>query len=181
MKKLFVVSAIVLALSACSTTKLADVDTVSSDAVKYTQDFGKVEVTYTDKGDWEVIKSSGTSAVPIDTDMGLEQGMNVAVMRAKRNIVEFMNTDLKSSKTTDTITKSLAKNVSSNDDKSQDRAANIASEITEKISVQADGILKGVYVVDRKISPDKRTVVVTVQVDKRSMRAAKQFRMAMGQ
>lgn len=181
MKKLFVVSAIVLSLSACSTTKLADVDTVSSDAVKYTQDFGKVEVTYTDKGDWEVIKSSGTSAVPIDTDMGLEQGMNVAVMRAKRNIVEFMNTDLKSSKTTDTITKSLAKNVSSNDDKSQDRAANLASEITEKISVQADGILKGVYVVDRKISPDKRTVVVTVQVDKRSMRAAKQFRMAMGQ
>jgi len=181
MKNLIVVSAIALALSACSTTKLSDVDPVSNDAVKYTQDFGKVEVTFNDKGDWESLKSSATSSVPIDVDAGLEQGMNVATMRAKRNIVEFINSDLKSSKTTEAITNSLAKNVSSGDEKSQERAANIATQIQEKISVQADGLLKGVYVVDRKVSSDKRTVVVTIQVDKRSMRAASQLRMAMGQ
>jgi hypothetical protein len=112
--------------------------------------------------------------------MGLEQGMNVATMRAKRNIVEFINQDLKSTKTTDTMTKSLAKNVSDNDEQSKQRAANIATEITEKISVQADGILKGVYVIDRKVSSDKRVVSVTIQVDKRSMRAAQQLRLAMG-
>lgn len=181
MKKLIIVSAIALAVSACSTTKLTDVDPVSNDAVKYTQDFGKVEVTFNDKGDWEVLKSSATSSVPIDVDAGLEQGMNVATMRAKRNIVEFINTDLKSSKTTDTMTNSLAKNVSSGDEKSTERAANIATQIQEKIAVQADGLLKGVYVVDRKISSDKRTVVVTVQVDKRSMRTASQLRAAMSQ
>jgi hypothetical protein len=104
----------------------------------------------------------------------------VATMRAKRNIVEFINQDLKSNKTTDTITKALAKNVSSDDENSKQRAANIATEITEKISVQADGILKGVYVVERKVSSDKRYVVVTVQVDQRSMKAARQVRMAMG-
>lgn len=179
MKKLVLVVAIAAVLSACSTTKLSETDT-SSDAVKYTQDFGKVEVTFNDKGDWESLKSSATSSVPIDVDAGLEQGMNVATMRAKRNIVEFINTDLKSTKTTDTITKSLAKNVSEDNEASKQRAANIASEITEKISVQADGLLKGVYVVDRKVSSDSKTVVVTVQVDKRSMRAAQQLRMAMG-
>ena len=178
MKKLFLVVAMAAALSACSTTKLSDVDPVSSDAVKYTQDFGKVEVTFNDKGDWEVIKSSGTSSVPIDVDMGLEQGMNVATMRAKRNIVEFINTDLKSTKTTDAITNSLAKDVSNGTDKSNERAANIATKITETISVQADGLLKGVYVVERKVSSDKRTVVVTVQVDKRSMRTAQNLRAA---
>lgn len=182
MKKLILVVTMAAALTACSTTKMTGGDdTVSNDAVKYTQDFGKVEVTFNDKGDWDVIKSSGTSSVPIDTDAGLEQGMNVATMRAKRNIVEFINTDLKSQKTTDTITKSLAKNVSSGNDAQQDRAATLATEIQEKISVQADGLLKGVYVVDRKISSDKRTVVVTVQVDKRSMRAARQLRQAMSQ
>lgn len=180
MKKVIFIAVIAAALSACSTTKL-DQATVSDEAVKYTQDFGKVEVTFNDKGDWESIKSSATSSVPIDVDAGLEQGMNVAIMRAKRNIVEFINTDLKSSKTTEAMTNSLAKNVSSNDEKSQERAANIATQIQEKISVQADGLLKGVYITERKISSDKRTVVVTVQVDKRSMRAANQIRMSMGQ
>ena len=180
MKNLIIVSTIALALSACSTTKLTDIDPVSTDAVKYTQDFGKVEVTFNDKGDCDSIKSSGTSSVPIDVDAGLEQGMNIATMRAKRNIVEFINTDLKSSKTTEAMTNSLAKNVASGDETSQERAANIATQVQEKISVQADGLLKGVYVIERKISSDKRTVVVTVQVDKRSMRAANQLRMAMG-
>lgn len=178
MKKLIVVAA-VLALSACSSTKLAS-DTPSSDAVKFTQDFGKVEVTFTDKGEWESIKSSATSSVPINADAGLEQGMNVALMRAKRNIVEFINQDLKSKTTTDTITKSLEKNISEDDLKSKQQAANIASEITEKISVESNGILKGIYIVERKVSSDAKTVVVTVQVDKRSMNAARQLRVAMG-
>ena len=181
MKKVILVVAMAAVLSACSTTKVADVDPVSNEAVKFTQDFGKVEVTFTDKGDWEVVKSSATSSVPIDVDAGLEQAMNVATMRAKRNIVEFINTDLKSSKATESMTNSLAKNVSSDDQKSQERAANIATQIQEKISVQADGLLKGVYVVDRKISSDKRNVVVTVQVDKRSMRTATQLRASFGQ
>lgn len=181
MKNLIFVSAIAIALSACSTTKLTDIDPVSNDAVKYTQDFGKVEVTFNDKGDWESIKSSATSSVPIDVDAGLEQGMNIALMRAKRNIVEFINADLKSSKTTEALTNSLAKNVSADNEKTQERAANIATQVQEKIAVNSDGLLRGVYITERKISSDKRTVVVTVQVDKRSMRAASQIKMAMGQ
>lgn len=177
MKKVILAVA-VLTLSACSSVKLTS--DVTDEAAKFTQDFGKVEVTFNDKGEWIELKSSATSAVPIDVDAGLEQGMNVATMRAKRNIVEFINQDLKSTKTTDTITKALAKNVSSEDENSKQRAANIASEITEKISIQADGILRGVYITDRKLSSDKRYVVVTVQVDKRSMNAARQVRMAMG-
>ena len=102
-------------------------------------------------------------------------------MRAKRNIVEFIKTDLQSSKTADSITNAIAKDVAADDTKSRERAGNIATKIQERISVQADGILKGAYVVDRKISSDIKTVVVTIQVDKRSMKAAQQFRMAMGQ
>jgi hypothetical protein len=179
MKKLILACA-VLALSACSSTKLATTDLPSSDAVKFTQDFGKVEVTFNDKGEWESLKSSATSSVPITVDAGLEQGMNVALMRAKRNIVEFINQDLKSKTTTDAITKSLAKNISEEDVVSKQRAANIATEITESIAVESNGILKGVYVLERKVSSDSKYVVVTVQVDKRSMNAARQLRASMG-
>ncbi len=178
MKKVILLLA-VLALSACSSVKLKDESAVSSEAVKFVQDFGKVEVTFTDDGNWTQLKSSATSAVPIDVDAGLEQAMNVATMRAKRNIVEFMNTDLKSTKTADIMTKSLQKNVSDADEQSKQNAANIATEITEKIAVEANGILRGVYIVERKVSSDKKNVVVTVQVDKRSMRTANQVRMAL--
>ena len=177
MKKVILVCA-VLAMSACSSVKLKS--EVTDEAAKFTQDFGRVEVTFNDKGDWESLKSSATSAVPIDIDAGLEQGMNVATMRAKRNIVEFINQDLKSTKTTDTITKALAKNVTSEDENAKQRASNIASEITEKIAVEANGILKGVYIVERKLSSDKKYVVVTVMVDHRSMKAARQVRSSMG-
>jgi hypothetical protein len=99
-------------------------------------------------------------------------------MRAKRNIVEFIQTDLQSKKTTDTITKALAKDVSDDDVSSKQRAANIATEIQEKISVESNGIIRGVYVVDRKVSSDGKNVVVIVQVDQRSLRAAKQVKAA---
>lgn len=183
MKKLILIAILVAAVSACSTTKHGSDDdsAFSSSAQQFTQDFGKVEVTFDDKGNWLVIKSSATSAVPINDDQGLEQGMNVAVMRAKRNIVEFIQSDLQSAKTTDTITKSLAKSIAQDDEMSKQKAANLAQEITEKIAVNANGILKGVYVVDRKVSPDHRMVSATVQVDKRSMKAAAQLRKSFNQ
>lgn len=180
MKKLILVTAMAAVLSACSSMKSVDLDPVSKDAVKYTQEFGKVEVTFNDKGDWESLKSTGTSAIPMSDNAALEQAMNVATMRAARNIVEFMQQDLQSSKSHEAITNALAKDVSSDDNKSRERAGNIATKIQEKILVQSEGILKGAYVLDRKISSDKTMAVVTIQVDKRSMRAAQQVRNSFG-
>lgn len=180
MKKILSIAVLALAVSACSTTKVADVDPVSRDAVKYTQDFGKVEVTFNDET-WTEIKSTATAAIPINDDAGLEQAMNIATMRAKRNIVEFMNTDLKNNKTVDVITNSLAKEVADNDQKSKEKAANIATKVTEKMVEESNGIIRGSYIKDRKVSGDTRVVSVTVQVDKRSVRAANQLRASMGQ
>jgi hypothetical protein len=180
MKKILSIAVLALAVSGCSTTKLAEVDPVSKDAVKYTQDFGKVEVTFNDDT-WTEIKSTATAAIPINDDAGLEQAMNIATMRAKRNIVEFMNTDLKNNKTADVITNSLAKEVSDNDQKSKERAANIATKVTEKMAEESNGIVRGSYIKERKISSDTRVVSVTVQVDKKSIRAASQIRASMGQ
>jgi len=178
MKKLLAIAVLTLTVSACSTTKVADAE-MSKEAIKYTQEFGKVEVTFNDKGDWETLKSSATASMPLSDDSALEQAMNLAAMRAKRNIVEFMNTDLRSSKTTETLTNALAKDVSADDAKSKERAGNIATKIQEKISVQSDGMLRGAYISDRKVSSDKTTVVVTLQIDKRSMLAASRIRSAL--
>jgi hypothetical protein len=181
-KKLILVAAIAATMAGCSSlgNKNADLEPVSKEAIKYTQDFGKVEVTFTDKGDWESLKSSATAAVPLTDEGALEQAMNVATMRAKRNIVEFIKTDLQSKKTTEIMTNALGKDVVADDAKTKERAGHITTKIQENIAVEASGIVSGVYILERKVTNDQKMVVVTLQVDKRSMRAARQIGVAIG-
>ena len=177
MKKLVVVL-FAIALTACSTTKVAE-DSASKEATKFTQDFGKVEVTYSNDT-WELIRATATAAIPITDEAGLEQAMNIATLRASRNIIEFMQQDLKNQRTVDIMTTSLAKEVADNDNKSKQKAADIATKIVEKMTQDSNGIIKGAYVIDRKVSGDTKMVTVTMQVDKRSVRTANQLRSSMG-
>jgi hypothetical protein len=175
-KRIFITAILSLSLAACSTTKLSE--DMTPEGTKFAQDFGKVEITFNDKGEWESIKSTATSFVPIENDAGIEQGMNVAAMRAKRNIVEFINTDLKSKKTSDTITNALAANMKEDGSNAERKAADLTTKITESITVEANGIVRGAYVMERKVSSDGKNVSVTVMVDKRSMRAATSIKAA---
>lgn len=171
--KTIITALIVISISGCVLHKGAISDeNISQEAIKYSQEFGKIEVYYTSDGNWIKLKSSATANLPINNEASIEQAMNVATLRAKRNIVEFIKTDLKSTTTTESITKYLMKDISSNDERSQQKASNIATEIVEKITVQSDGVISGVYVASRNISQDKQTVSVTVQVDKKSLQAA---------
>ena len=179
-KRIILVAAIALSLGACSTFNKQEQTEITPQATQFAQDFGKVEVKFNDNGEWESMTATASAAIPIEQDAGIEQGMNLAAMRAQRNIIEFIQTDLKSSKTTDTMTKALAKNISEDDIVGKQKASNIATQITEKISVDANGIVRGVYVSERKISTDGKNVSVTVAVDKRSMRAATQIRAQFG-
>jgi actin-related protein len=181
MKKVILLLA-VLSLTACGTFKpKVDLDApISTQTVSFAEKAGNVEVTFTDNGEWVSIKSSATSIVPINDEAGIEQGMNVATMRAKRNIAEFLNTDLRSSTSTDAITTALAKTMSDGDEASKQKAANTAMEIKEKIAVEANAMLVGSYVSERKVGKDLKTVFVTVTVDKRSMKAARSIRTAFG-
>ena len=104
--------------------------------------------------------------------------MNVAAMRAKRNIIEFINTDLKSTKTSETITNALAANMKEEGANAERKAADLTTKIKENIAVEANGIVRGAYVMERKVSSDGKNVSVTVMVDKRSMRAANSIKAA---
>ena len=179
MFKRILLSAMIVSITACSTVKPKEDEIITADAVKFAQDFGKVEVSFNDKGDWESIKSTASSFVPMEHDAALEQGMNVATMRAKRNIVEFLQSDLRSKKTTDTMTKALAQNISEDDVKSKQKAANIATEIVEKISVEGNGLIRGAFVSKREITPDAKNVSVTVTITKQSLQSVAKIRQVM--
>lgn len=172
MKKILILAAIVATMAGCSTAPIIDQPTEATDAgVKYTQEFGHVEVTFTTKG-WESLTSTGTSAVPVNDNLAFEQAMNVATMRAKRNIIEFIQTDLQSSKATEAFTNAMAKDTHGDLTKTKERSGDIATSIQEKIAVEAKGIVRGSYVIERKVSDDGTMAVVTIKVDHRSMKAA---------
>lgn len=168
MKKI-VIAAMILALSACSTTK--PTGEVTQEGVKLAKNFGKVDVSFSTFGDWQSIKSSASATVPIEHDAGIEQAMNLATMRAKRNIVEFIQSDLKSKKTTDSFTDALVDH-----NVNKDKAAKLSTKISESIVEESAGILRGAYIDDRKISDDGKNVTVTIIVDKRSLESSGKIR-----
>jgi PBP1b-binding outer membrane lipoprotein LpoB len=161
-KRIIAVAVIALTLSACSTTK--PTGEVTQEGVKLAKNFGKVEVSFSTLGEWQSIKSSASATVPIEHDAGIEQAMNIATMRAKRNIIEFVQSDIKSKKTTETLTDAL---VDHNVNKTT--ASKLSTKISESIVEESAGILRGVYIDDRKVSDDGKNVTVTVLIDKRTL------------
>ena len=125
-----------------------------------------------------------------------EQAFRVAEMQAKAKLRRFINEDVSSSQTKTVIAKNIEKandrikqrinaneEVSMTDDEAT-RETNFAvrentndtvQTLTETVRVNAQGILRGVYVKDERIV-DRQTVQVTIRWDKDSERASEYFR-----
>ena len=150
-----------LLLAGCSAKK----ENIPSQTIEFVQNSGKVEVEF--KHDqWVKIQASGTASILVDHSNDIEQAMNVATLRAKASLIEFLNTGMKSTKSSDNKTLSLIDG---------EKSSSISSQIIETIVSESNGILKGVTIVERKISDNKDYVMVTIMVDKRSIEAAKKI------
>lgn len=134
---------------------------MTQSAISFAESSGKIEITIKN-GQWSTIKSSGFATLLMDNDNAIEQAMNVATLRAKANLVEFLESEIKSTKSTEAFTNSIIRD--SGEDKST--ASDIATKVSEKIVSESKGILKGVYVQNRKVSDDRKSVIVTIIADK---------------
>jgi hypothetical protein len=123
-----------------------------------------------------------------------ENAFTVAEIRAKAKLRHFIYEDVNSQRTVHTLAKNVEKandklrgKVSADEvaitDDDADKEANTtvrtnandtARTLTETIRVQAQGILKGVYVKDEQIV-DRQTVQVTIRWDKSSENASTYF------
>jgi hypothetical protein len=137
MKKLFLISALIL--SSCASKQ--------ENIYKIIEQSGKVEIEIKGKK-WQSIKSSGSAAILIKDEDGIEQAMNVATLRAKANIVEFLNSDVSSNK-------KLESSLNSALDKKE-----LNQKVFETIIQEAKGIIKYSYVIERQIKDGHVKVVV---------------------
>ena len=138
-----------------------------TNVIKFVEASGRVEIEIKGK-EWQKLTSKGSAALTSKNKVAIEQAMNVATLRAKAGLVEFLNEDIKSNKATGTISKSLNK-----EGLAEEASNDVASNVSEDIISEARHILKGAYVVDRSVAPDQDYVSVTVVVDRKMIEVSK--------
>ena len=204
MKHRLITLALIVALVACSSaSKFRATDNGAfgkTVTAKFVEQNGPLLLTFDERGHWQAIESSATAPVSNNAAEGLELAFKIATMRAKRNLVEFLSNDVKSTKSIQTISKTYLKHLAQtdsgnatdtgNDEEEQNnnrqaarevrqRANKLAMIVSERIDDNSQQIIKGVLVVSRKFSDDGTHVSVTIRVTQSGIRTADIMRMQM--
>jgi nicotinate-nucleotide pyrophosphorylase len=101
-------------------------------------------------------------------------------MRARKQIVEFMKTEIESEKFTDAVFDTLQKSDVENKSKNESYNHNIAQSVKQSIKQKSAGILKGTYVSEKVYDQSTKTVRVTVRSSDQDVEAAKRVSRMMG-
>ena len=122
--------------------------------------------------------ASGASVVIWDID---EEAIKIATLKARRQIAEFINVELKSDNFTSSVSDSLqASQTSDGEDKSKFRNT-IALKVRENITQKSSQILKGTIVQSEKHDAKKDQVIVTVVTGIVPINTSKQLKQLMSQ
>lgn len=208
--KALIVTALALALSACSSTATRQADNADpaakagSAATRFAESAfdgtgGTLNLVFDDQGNWTKITTKGTASLSEDTPSARETALMIAAMRAKRSVAEFLNNDVKSTKTLTRVARSYARAFQSEDAENQAASMNepdpdamtdldidgkgvrtekarqaqrFASILTERIQDNSAAILKGAYVSRRALQDGQ--VVVELTITRPSVAAAHQ-------
>lgn len=202
--KALIVTVLALVLTACSSTgdkQTVKADTRATRVAESTFDgtAGTLNLVFDDQGNWTKITAKGTASLSGDTTSARETALMIATMRAKRSVAEFLNNDVKSSKTLTRVARSYARAFQSEDKENQAAAMNdldsdamadldidgkgartekarqaqrFASVLTERIQDNSAAILKGAYVSHRALQDGQ--VVVELTATRQSVATAHQ-------
>ena len=159
---------------------------------------GTLKLVFDAKGNWVKIISKGTADLADDSPRARETALMIAGMRAKRTVAEFLNNDVKSTKTLTRIARSYARNFQSSESRSADdadtddseamsrpsddqtsrsektrQAHRFASNLAERIHDNSSAIIKGAFVSYRSFEDGR--VIVEITASRESIGAARQL------
>lgn len=206
--KALIVTALALVLTACSSAgdKQAGNAALKSGVTAtrlaestFDGTAGTLNLVFDEQGNWTRITAKGSASLSGDTPSARETALTIATMRAKRSVAEFLNNDVKSSKTLTRVARSYARAFQSEDTENQAASMNdldsdamadldiddkgvrtekarqaqrFASILTERIQDNSAAILKGAYVSHRALQDGQ--VVVELTATRQSVAAAHQ-------
>lgn len=162
-------------LSACASVK------DKSDA-KVVSEFlgGDIKVTYSKSGEFESLASSASVKVISDLSSAKEEAVSVATVRARRQISEFLKTEVESERFVTTVTKSLQESDAVSGVSASTVNSKIAMDMKETIRQKSESLLKGTFVESEKFDTSSKVVTVTVKTGVKETGVANTVRKLMG-
>lgn len=217
LRNLSVVAAVLLAVGCASQQeKVSIVDNplevqpdIKAQEVAFLEENGTVSLEFDENGaDWISIESTGTSPITFNHANSREEAMTVAAMKARANLVEFLNNTIKTEKFVENVSKTILNDNLTNDTntvtqpytetdlfgdettemkptdlvnnvEARTRSTKVAQQVKQNVHESTNGILKGAMIINRSVDPSINMVSVKVRVSKKSIVAAHKIRAQM--
>jgi hypothetical protein len=206
---------VALFATGCSSTKTvsqlppeapAPVAKLEKREAQFLKSNGLIKVEFDEQGNFYGLTATGTAYIQTNHTASREDAYNIALMRAKRNVSEFLSNDVSSNKFSRTITKTLLKNDSneslkSNKTEGNDKTSNledldldsggnsetmtaedrnrgqrVATYVKEQMTDNSAALLRGLVITARNVEKDSNLVSVEVRVSKHSIAASHQLK-----
>jgi len=169
----YLLTLLLLLVVACSTAKKESVD--SKNKVTSTFQGGGIKISYTKDGEFDYMTSTASAPVTSELLSARDEAITVATVKARRQISEFINTEVQSERFIQTISKSVQEaSADSVTDKST--KSNIAYDVRESIKQKSTAILEGTFVENESYDANSRLVIVTVRASKKDAGLAKSIK-----
>ena len=183
----------------------APVSRLEKKEAEFLKSNGSVKIEFDESGNFLGLASTGTAYIDTNHNTSRENAFNIALMRAKRNVAEFLNNDVGSNKFSKTITKTLMKNdgtdsIKSNRKEGSDNVENldllddgggnsetmsaedrirgqrVSTYVKEQMTDNSAALLRGLVITNRSIEKDSNLVSVEVRVTRNTVAASHSLR-----
>jgi hypothetical protein len=153
---LFALMSVTLLFGCSSTTKTESL--VTSEFLG-----GSLKITYSKSGEFESLSSISSVQVTSDLPSAKEESVSIATVRARRQISEFLNTEVNSERFVSSVTKTLQDSETASGTNSMTLNSKIANDVKETIRQRSNALLKGTYVESEVYDSNAKTVTVVVK------------------
>jgi outer membrane protein assembly factor BamE (lipoprotein component of BamABCDE complex) len=182
MKKLMIAVMVAAALSGCSTIKnMTGQSEEKPKAVVSEFLGGNIKVTYKSDGEFESMTSSHSIKLTGGLPYSQDEAYQVAILKARKQMVEFMKVDLESEKFTKTVFNNLQQSTSEDRKETANTVnAKIAGELQSSIKQKSSAMLKGTYVEGKSYDASTNSITVVVKTSTKDVETAKSLSRLMG-
>ena len=170
-------------------------------SVQFERPLGIATIEFDEEGRFVSMTAKASAPLSGNNAEGVEQAITVATLRAKRNISEFIETELSSSRTLNVMSDGALQRRSSedsetlvvndadynlqgensnkqtqSDDQELRKSQKVTENVTEFISTSSENILRGFQITDETVNNEQMNVVVEVRVTREQIAAARNLK-----
>ena len=170
-------------------------------SVQFERPLGIATIEFDEEGRFVSMTAKASAPLSGNNAEGVEQAITVATLRAKRNISEFIETELSSSRTLNVMSDGALQRRSSedsetlvvndadynlqgensnkqtqSDDQELRKSQKVTENVTEFISTSSENILRGLQITDETVNNEQMNVVVEVRVTREQIAAARNLK-----